>query len=338
MSLESSQYSSPVLRTMRLLNSLVSVRRVAAPVAALLLTLLPSACRKGAPKTHEHDAAAAQNQPREDRAEQGVGKRKELRIVSLGGGVSETVAALGRGESIVGTDSTSLFPETLKSLPKVGYFRSFSPEGVVSLRPDLVLASDGVGPQGAVSKLRKAGISFVELKDVKTLDDVLSRTLDIGRAIDELENARVLVESLKSDFVKLRSEQEKLPFQRLSCLFIYARGAGMMLVGGKNTSADAVMRLAGLRNAAASISEFGSLSAESLITFKPDIILIPKRGLQSIGGIEGLLSVPGVAATPAGQTKRVIAMEDSRLLAMGPRTAEVARELMVSAYPDLYEK
>lgn len=333
-----SLYLSPILRTIRLSDYLGTLRRVAVPVAVLLLILPQGACTKNAPKTSEQQVAGAQLPPRDNRARQVAGKKRVLRIVSLGGGVSETVAALGRGEDIVGTDSTTLFPETLKSLPKVGYFRSFSPEGVVSLKPDLVLASDGVGPQGAVSKLREAGISFIELKDVKTLDDVLSRTLEIGRAIDELEKAKALVDSLGSEFKKLRSEHKNLPSQRLRCLFIYARGAGMMLVGGKNTSADAVMKLAGLRNAAASISEFGSLSAEGMLTFQPDVILIPKRGLQSIGGIEGLLSVPGVAATPAGQAKRVIAMEDSRLLAMGPRTAEVARDLMVAAYPELYGK
>lgn len=308
----------------------------------LFVGMLGAACKNSAPKAKPGEALSERaGQPDPKAGHQSAAqtpKAAPSRIVSLGGGVSETVAALGRLDAIVGTDSTSLYPASLQKRPKVGYFRAFSPEGVVSLKPELVLASDGVGPKAAISVLRDAGITFTELQDVKNLDDVLTRTQKIGDAIGRPAEAKQLIQKIKTQYAEVRAEHPKLPPKRLRCLFVYARGAGMMLVGGKNTSADAVMRLAGLENAAASISEFGPLSAEGLVTFKPDIIFIPEKGLQSIGGEKGLLAVPGVAATPAGKAKRIITMEDSRLLAMGPRTPEVARDLMRAAYPEVFSK
>lgn len=302
-------------------------------LALALVAVAPAACKqKGKEGQAQKAEPVAQKPEAQPLAASKSNQEAPARIVSLGGGVSETIAALGRLDAIVGIDSTSLYPESLGKLPKVGYFRSFSPEGVVSLKPDLVIGSDGVGPQSAVGVLRSAGLNFVELMDVKTLDDVLARTLKIGEAIGRVDKAKGLVQSLEADFKKIREEHHSLPSKRLRCLFVYARGAGMMLVGGNNTSADAVMKLAGLENAAASIKEFGPLSAEGLVTFKPDIILIPKRGLASIGGMDGLLAVPGVAATPAGKQRRIITMDDSRFLAMGPRTPQVARDLMNKAY------
>src|SRR4029453_10639939 len=73
------------------------------------------------------------------------------RIVSIGGAVTEILYRLGRQDEIVGVDSTSLFPEeALKTKKYVGYVRQLGAEGVLSLNPTLVIASEGAGPPDAL--------------------------------------------------------------------------------------------------------------------------------------------------------------------------------------------
>jgi iron complex transport system substrate-binding protein len=110
-------------------------------------------------------------------------------------------------------------------------------------------------------------------------------------------------------------------------LFIYARGAGTMMVSGTGTSVDKVIRLAGAQNAVTGFTDFRPLTAESLVAANPDIILLFDSGLKSLGGIDGLLKVPGVAQTAAGRNKKVIAMDGELLSGFGLRLPQAIREL-----------
>ena len=79
---------------------------------------------------------------------------------------------------------------------------------------------------------------------------------------------------------------------------------------------------------------FNALSSEELIKLQPDVLLLMTKGLTSVGGISGLLALPGIAQTPAGQHKRVVTVDDSLLLSFGPRTvpmAQMLRPLIIAA-------
>ncbi|MBL4906118.1 MAG: ABC transporter substrate-binding protein, partial [Sneathiella sp.] len=64
------------------------------------------------------------------------------RIVSVGGALTEMLYALGESARIVGADTTSYYPLAAKELPKVGYQRNLSAEGILSLKPDLLLINE----------------------------------------------------------------------------------------------------------------------------------------------------------------------------------------------------
>src|SRR5690606_33392795 len=68
------------------------------------------------------------------------------RIVTLGGDVTEIVFALGAGAAVVATDVSSVHPAAAAALPKLGYQRTLSAEGVLAQAPTLTLASDEAGP------------------------------------------------------------------------------------------------------------------------------------------------------------------------------------------------
>ncbi|MBV7697932.1 hypothetical protein KWI83_20505 [Streptomyces sp. TRM70350] len=65
---------------------------------------------------------------------------------------------------------------------------------------------------------------------------------------------------------------------------------------------------------------FTPLTSEALIKAQPDVILMTSKGLESIGGVDGLLDVPGIRETPAGQNRSVVTLDDGVLLSFGPRT------------------
>jgi iron complex transport system substrate-binding protein len=106
--------------------------------------------------------------------------------------------------------------------------------------------------------------------------------------------------------------------------FLYLRGsAAVYLIGGKGSGADSLLAAAGAVDAGTQAGldrPFTPITTEALAQAQPDVILMMTKGLESVGGLDGLLTIPGIAQTPAGLNRRVVDMEDGVLLGFGPRT------------------
>lgn len=246
------------------------------------------------------------------------------RIVTLGGPLTEITYALGMGDAVVGTDRSSLYPEAVQALPRLDVYRQTSPEGVLSLTPTLVVALEGTGPAGVIEQIESAGVPVVVLPEATSLDEAVARIERLG-AIYGMESAADSVAT------RLRTEVQAAetmqPDAAPRALFVYARGAGMVLVSGTDNDIDAVLELAGAENAVTAFEGFRPLTAEAVAEAAPEVIVLPRRGLESLGGIDGLLSQPGLRQTPAGQARRVIPIDDGLLLGFGPRTGEGVQDL-----------
>ncbi|MEL6614227.1 MAG: ABC transporter substrate-binding protein [Bacteroidota bacterium] len=246
------------------------------------------------------------------------------RIVTLGGPVTETVYALGLGDRIVGADQSSLFPADVMGKPRLNYFRQTSAEGVLSLEPTLVIALESAGPPGVLDQIRAAGVAVETVPEVQNLADAEARVRTLGGLLSRETQADSVIGVMQTD---LASAEAARPDVAPRALFVYARGAGTVMVGGTATSAEAVMTLAGADNAVSAFEDFQPLTAEALVTAAPDVIVIPERGLESLGGIDGLLEQPGIAQTPAGQNRRIVAVDDALLLGFGPRIGQGVQAL-----------
>ena len=118
----------------------------------------------------------------------------------------------------------------------------------------------------------------------------------------------------------MRAETEakgRLPHPR--ALFIYARGMGTLFVAGANTGAAEMLRLVGAVNVGAPLEGYKPFTAEAVATSGAEVIVLPEKGLQSLGGIEALLALPGMSQTPAARARRVVTVDDALLLGFGPR-------------------
>ncbi len=254
------------------------------------------------------------------------------RIVSTAGPVTETVFALEAGDEVVAVDVSSVFPEAANALPKIGYARQLSAEGILSMNPTLVFATEDAGPPEVLKQLADAGVKVVSLSNDPTPEAAAERILTIGKALNRGDAAKTLVESLKSDLEVAQSAVARTE-SRPKVLFIYARGGGVMNVSGTGTSADAMITLAGGINAIQGFENYKPLTAEGAVAAAPDFILVTSRGLESSGGIDGLLKHPGLALTPAGKEKKVIVMDDLLLLGFGPRLGQATKELCEQLHP-----
>ncbi|ARN23884.1 hemin ABC transporter substrate-binding protein [Piscinibacter gummiphilus] len=243
------------------------------------------------------------------------------RIVSLGGVVTEIVFALGAGDRVVGVDDSSIYPAAAHKLPKVGYYRGFSIEGVASLNPDVVLASDQAGPPEALEQLRRLGKTVVMLPSVPTVDALAARIDGVASALGEKAAGDQLVARIREQV----AAATKSPGGQ-NVLLVSSR-AGKLEGAGRETAADAVLRLAGARNVLAGERGYKALSAEGAVSLKPEVIVTTTMSVGAAGGLDAFLAQPGIAVTPAAKARRVVVMDDLLLLGFGPRLPEALKVL-----------
>lgn len=246
------------------------------------------------------------------------------RVVAVGGAVTEMVYALGAGTALVGADSTSVHPSEAGRLPRVGYMRQLSAEGVLSLKPGLVLATAEAGPPAVLEQIRGAGVRLERLHVRHSPEAVRENIRTIADALGRGAAGDALLQRFDADWNATRARVAAMP-TRPRVLFVMAHG-GAPMVGGRDTAADAMVTLAGAVNAASGITGYKPLTAEAALAAAPDVILVTDQALET-GGIDALLQRPGLALTPAGRAKRVATMDAVLLLGFGPRLPQAVDEL-----------
>lgn len=252
------------------------------------------------------------------------------RVISLGGSITEIVFRLGAGPALVATDTTSLFPEQARTLPKVGYPRALSAEGVLSLRPALVLAGPEAGPAAAIAQLQAAGVKLVRAETGHSFASLLATVRLIGDALDRRSESERLAESLQQHWLAARAQIDaglQAGGRRVRTLFVLSHTTSSVQVAGARTAAQAVIELAGGVNAMSGFDGYRPLSAEAVIAAAPEVILTSAQGIEALGGPQALLARPGLSLTPAGRAKRVVAFDALYLLGFGPRLPQVVAEL-----------
>jgi iron complex transport system substrate-binding protein len=245
------------------------------------------------------------------------------RVVVLANGVAEIMQSLNAQSIIVGRDISST-EVSLDSIPIVTSGHQVLPEKVIALKPDLVLIDASTGPKAAIETIKAAGISVVQTPESWSLQDLPIKVRAVGRAIGAPSQAEELVaqieQSLSGSTVKNSPR----------VAFLYLRGtSAVYLIGGAGSGADSLLAAIGAVDVGAQKLDrpFNTLTAESLAELNPDVILVMSKGLESVGGIQGLLKLPGVAQTKAGKNSAVIDVDDSLLLSFGPRTPSLVDAL-----------
>lgn len=254
------------------------------------------------------------------------------RVLSIGGSITEIVYLLGEEDRLVAVDSTSLYPPAARELPNVGYMRRVAAEPILALAPDLILAEGDAGPEAVMEQLEAAGVTLVRTehttdiagvgRKIRTVATALGRTEDGTRLADEITSAAAAL----SDEARGRSNPPRV-------LFLLSVGKGAPLAAGRNTAAAGIIEAAGGVNAISGYEGYKPLSPEAAVLADPDIVLVPDRTLEQMGGPDAILQRPEIAPSRAGQAGRIVSVDGLLVFGFGPRIAEAIALLSAAFHP-----
>lgn len=249
------------------------------------------------------------------------------RVVALANGAGEIISAMGFKSILIGRDIASTDAD-LKEVPIVTSGHQVVAEKIIALTPDLVIVDKSSGPRSALDALRASGIKVVTTPEAWSLSELPAKVDAIATAIGAPASGMALNKKMKTSLAEFSSTPKKA-----RVLFLYLRGgSSIYLIGGAGSGADSLITAIGAEDIGASAltNPFSAMTSELVASLNPDVILVMTKGLQSVGGIEGLVQLPGIAQSEAGKNKRVIAVDDSLLLSFGPRTPDLLKKLNVA--------
>jgi iron complex transport system substrate-binding protein len=278
-------------------------------------------------------AAHAETRTVTDAAGRSVTVSDTSRIVAIGGAITEILYALGLEDRIVAVDLTSDFPSRTKEKESVGYMRTLSPEGVLSVNPTLVLAMQGSGPKEAIDVLEKASVPFVLVPEAHDGDGVLAKIRFVADAVGAHDAGEALAQDVAADLAALAEDRARIA-QRRKAVFMLSMGGGAPLIAGDHTAADDIFKLAGVDNALSGYSGYKPANEESAMAASPDaVVIMAERSDQMTP--DAVFANAAFAGTPAARDRKLVALYGSYLLGFGPRTAHAARDLAAAMYPEL---
>lgn len=258
------------------------------------------------------------------------------RWVSAGGALSEWISALGGESKLVGVDTTSQHPESLKALPSIGYQRQLSAEGILSLRPQILVGTEEMGPPPLLSQVRSAGVQvelFSAQPDLSTLQGNLQR---LGKLLGVDDQASHLFQTYQQqlDQQRIRVTRAQLKEKSPGVLLLLGHAGGKPLIAGKDTAADWLLQQAGGHNLATHTG-YKPFSVESLVSLDPDVLVFADRALTGDAARAALFKEnPILSSTRAAKDGRVMELDPTLLVGgLGPRLPAALKKLSDAFYP-----
>jgi iron complex transport system substrate-binding protein len=252
------------------------------------------------------------------------------RLITVGGAITEVVYLLGAERQLVGSDTTSLYPPAAQQTAKVGYMRQLSAEGLLSLRPDVLVTTTEAGPTVVLDQLRSAGVRVEQVVADHQWPEVGRKIAAVGRAAGRERDAQALQQRLEDDWKKVQARVAAHQGRRPRVLFILAH-SGSPMVSGRKTAADAVIRYMGADNAMGAFEGYRPMTAEAMAQAAPDVVLTTTQGIEALGGEHRLWERTELALTPAwkhrAQGRSLVHMDALVLIGFGPRLPAAVGEL-----------
>ena len=256
--------------------------------------------------------------------------QQDLRIITAGSAMTETVCALGLCDRIVATDRTSLYPAEMQRLPSIGYRTGISAEGIIALKPSLFIAEKTYVEETVVNQIRSTGIKVIEVARAYDLAGTRNLIRTIANELGKRSQGEQIIAKIESQIAEA-SVIVKKGKSTPKVLCIYNRGTSSFDVAGNNTFAN-ILPFVNATPAVTGVEGYKPMNTEGLITANPDFLLMFESGVKSLGGVDGVLKVAGVDQTTAGKRRQVIVMDGIKLSNFGPRLGEAVKELAESLY------
>ncbi len=250
------------------------------------------------------------------------------RLIALSGALTEIVYLLGAEALLVGSDTTSNYPEAANQMPKVGYVRQLAAEGVLSLKPDTVIGTTEAGPPVVLQQIANAGVAIALVQSDHTWDEVLRKITLVGQATGKQAQAAQLAQKLQAewDTTQTQVRADVAAGRTPRALFVLSH-SGSPQVAGQGTAGDTLLRLGGATNVMQGFHGYRPLTAEAMAQAAPQVIVTTTQGIEAVGGEAKFWARPELALTPAYKNRSLIALEASQLLGFGPRLPQAVHSL-----------
>ncbi|WP_019925971.1 hemin ABC transporter substrate-binding protein [Nocardia sp. BMG111209] len=258
------------------------------------------------------------------------------RIVAVDryGTLAQTVWALGLGSHLVGRSTSAAFP-AVRDVPNVaGGSGSINIEAVAAQRPTVFLTDTTSATPAMRDQLKALGITVVYADPNRSMDTVGPQIEAVAAALGVPAAGHALAGRTHDEITAATAAIPKHD-PRPKIAFVYLRSTAITMLAGPGSGADALVTALDGTDAgtASGLKEpFTPITSEAMIAAAPDILLVMSDGLASVGGLDGLLKVPGIAQTPAGRDRHVVDMADSVILSFGPNTGRVVAALGKALY------
>ncbi|MFE6860775.1 hemin ABC transporter substrate-binding protein [Nocardia sp. NPDC057668] len=250
------------------------------------------------------------------------------------GTLAQTVVALGLGPNLVGRSTSAAFP-AVEDLPNVtAGSGTLNVEAIAALRPSVFLTDTTSATAVMRDQLKALGITVVYFDPQRTMDGVVPQIEAVAAALGVPAAGKTLGQRTRAEIdAATAAVPAREPKPRIA--FLYLRSTAIAMIAGPGSGADSLIAAIGGTDAgtASGVSEpFIAITSEALIAAALDVLLVMSDGLSSVGGVDGLAKIPGIAQTPAGKNKRVVDMSDAVLLSFGPNTGRVVQALAQAVY------
>lgn len=260
------------------------------------------------------------------------------RILALDiyGTYTKTLEGLGLTENIVGRTVSST-EKAIADLPVVTQGgHNINVEAVLSLKPTLVIVDHSIGSADAIDQIRAAGVTVVVMEPKRTIDSVAGDIANVAGVVGLPEEGEALAQRSVAEIAANKEAIAAIaPTEPMRMAFLYARGeGGVFFIMGDGTGAKDLIEGIGGEDMGTTydLSYAEPANAEALAKINPEVIIMMTDGLESTGGIDGLLQRPGVSQTVAGQNQRIVTIPDGQSLAFGPMTGHTLLKLAQAVY------
>ncbi len=263
--------------------------------------------------------------------------KKDIRVVCVSKHLTEMMFALGKGHDIVACDLTSSYPDSARLLPTVGYHRALNPEGIISMKPDLVIHSNDIGPATVLPQLEKVGLRIKTFGAANSFDSAKLVLLELGKFFGAEAKADSMIAKMDNDMAQVKLIRKMMKDTPSVMIIHYGQANNNFFVmSGRNGAGDRMIRAAGGTPCMYDGKGVRQLSAEAIAAANPDIIIATNFGFDKMGGtIEKFKEVPGVALTNAGKNNRIYRFEEHDLVYFGPRSGQNIMQLMNLIHPEI---